>query len=92
MNQIGTISEALAVVEQAKRARYRIVVAAGSGETEDPALADLAVGAAAGQIKIGSVAQSERLAKYHQLLRIEEELGDGARFERWHVPAAGAAR
>jgi enolase len=79
MNQIGTISETLAVVERAREAGLRTVISARSGETEDPALADLTVGAAGGQIKIGSVAQSERLAKYNQLLRIEEQLGgDGA--------------
>jgi enolase len=78
MNQVGTISEMLAVVERAKQAGYRTVISARSGETEDPALADLAVGTAAGQIKIGSVAQSERLAKYNQLLRIEEALGTDA--------------
>jgi enolase len=75
MNQIGTISETLAVVTRAKEAGYRTVISARSGETEDPGLADLAVGTAGGQIKVGSVAQSERLAKYNQLLRIEEELG-----------------
>jgi enolase 1/2/3 len=78
MNQIGTISETLAVVERAKQAGYRTVISARSGETEDPALADLAVGTAAGQIKVGSVAQSDRLAKYNQLLRIEEALGADA--------------
>ncbi len=78
MNQIGTISETLAVVRRAKEAGYRTVISARSGETEDPALADLAVGTAGGQIKVGSVAQSERLAKYNQLLRIEEELGADA--------------
>ena len=76
MNQIGTISETLAVVERAREAGYRTVISARSGETEDPALADLAVATAGGQIKVGSVAQSDRLAKYNQLLRIEEELGD----------------
>jgi len=75
MNQIGTISETLAVVQRARAAGYRTVISARSGETEDTALADLAVGTAGGQIKVGSVAQSERLAKYNQLLRIEEELG-----------------
>jgi enolase len=80
MNQIGTISETLAVIERAKRAGYRTVISARSGETEDPALADLAVGTAGGQIKVGSVAQSERLAKYNRLLRIEEALGGDARF------------
>ena len=85
MNQIGTISETLALVERAKQAGYRTVISARSGETEDPALADIAVGTGGGQIKVGSVAQSERLAKYNQLLRIEEALGDEA-------PYAGAPR
>ena len=82
MNQIGTLSETLAVVERAKRAGYRTVVSARSGETEDAALADLAVGIAGGQIKVGSVAQSERLAKYNRLLRIEEALGAGRAIRR----------
>ncbi len=80
MNQIGTISETLAVVGRAHDAGYRTVISARSGETEDPALADLAVATSGGQIKVGSVAQSERLAKYNQLLRIERELGDSAVF------------
>ena len=80
MNQIGTISETLAVVDRARDAGYRTIISARSGETEDPALADLAVATAGGQIKVGSVAQSERLAKYNQLLRIERELGDAAQF------------
>jgi enolase len=80
VNQIGTLSEALAVVELARRHGYRVVISARSGETEDPFLADLAVATGAGQIKIGSVARSERLAKYNQLLRIEEELD---RFATW---------
>jgi enolase len=80
MNQIGTLSETLDVVDRGRAAGLRLVVSARSGETEDSALADLAVGTRAGQIKVGSVAQSERLAKYNQLLRIEEELGDDARF------------
>jgi enolase len=80
VNQIGTLSEALAVVELARRHGYRAVISARSGETEDPFLADLAVATGAGQIKIGSVARSERLAKYNQLLRIEEELN---RFATW---------
>jgi enolase len=80
MNQIGTISETLDVVEQARAAGWRTVISARSGETEDPALADLAVGTCGGQIKVGSITQSERLAKYNQLLRIEEQLGDGAPF------------
>jgi enolase len=80
MNQIGTVSETLQVIQEACAAGYRTVVSARSGETEDASMADLAVGTGAGQIKIGSVAQSERLAKYNQLLRIEEELGDRAVF------------
>jgi enolase 1/2/3 len=80
MNQAGTVTETLDVVEQARQAGYATVVSARSGETEDDALADLAVGTRAGQIKVGSVAQSERLAKYNRLLRIEDELGDAAEF------------
>lgn len=78
VNQIGTLSEALDVVDLARAAGYRTVVSARSGETEDAFLADLAVGTAAGQIKVGSLARSERLAKWNQLLRIEEELGPEA--------------
>jgi enolase len=80
MNQSGTLTETLRVAEQAGRAGYATIVSARSGETEDTALADLAVATRAGQIKVGSVAQSERLAKYNRLLRIEAELGDRAEF------------
>ena len=80
MNQIGTLTETLAVIQLSQDARYAPVVSARSGETEDDFLADLAVGTSAGQIKIGSLAQSERLAKYNQLLRIEEQLGTAASF------------
>jgi enolase len=80
MNQIGTLTETLNVIEQARTAGYARVISARSGETEDDFIADLAVGISAGQIKIGSLAQSERLAKYNQLLRIEEELGTDACF------------
>jgi len=80
MNQAGTLTETLEVVEEARRAGYATIASARSGETEDSALADLAVAARAGQIKVGSVAQSERLAKYNRLLRIEAELGDRAAF------------
>ena len=83
MNQIGTISETLDVVATAQQAGLRTVISARSGETEDPALADLAVGTNGGQIKIGSVTQSERLAKYNQLLRIEHALGDEAVLATW---------
>lgn len=80
MNQIGTLSETLDVVGQAQASGYAPVISARSGETTDDFIADLAVGTNAGQIKIGSLAQSERLAKYNQLLRIEEELGPRAEF------------
>jgi enolase len=83
MNQIGTISETLDVVARAKEAGFRTVISARSGETEDDALADLAVGSRGGQIKVGSVTQSERLAKYNQLLRIERDLGPEATLARW---------
>jgi enolase len=78
LNQIGTVSDTLAALSLAQSAGYRAVVSARSGETEDPFIADLAVGTAAGQIKIGSLANSERLSKYNQLVRIEEELGVAA--------------
>src|SRR5205807_9498837 len=80
MNQIGTLTETMDVIDRAQSERYATVVSARSGETEDSFIADLAVGTSAGQIKIGSLAQSERLAKYNQLLRIEEELGRDAPF------------
>jgi enolase len=85
VNQIGTLTEALDVWAQAKSAGYRAVFSARSGETEDATLADLAVASGAGQIKIGSIARSERLAKYNQLLRIEEALGgpERAPFAKW---------
>jgi enolase len=80
VNQIGTLTETREVLQLAREARFRAVISARSGETEDDTLADLAVASGAGQIKIGSVARGERLAKYNQLLRIEEELGPGAPF------------
>ena len=79
-NQAGTLSETFATMSLARRQGYRTVVSARSGETEDTTIADLAVATAAGQIKIGSVARSERLAKYNRLLRIEEHLGPHPRF------------
>ncbi|MBL8792774.1 MAG: phosphopyruvate hydratase [Planctomycetia bacterium] len=82
LNQIGTLTETLDVIHLAQQAGYRPVISARSGETEDATIADLAVATGAGQIKIGSVARSERLAKYNQLLRIEEELGKEA-FAAW---------
>jgi enolase len=83
VNQIGTLTEARDVIQLARQAGYRAVISARSGETEDTTLADLAVACGAGQIKIGSVARSERLAKYNQLLRIEEEMGPNAPFAGW---------
>ncbi|WP_372919351.1 phosphopyruvate hydratase [Sandarakinorhabdus sp.] len=75
VNQIGTLTETLAAVEMAHRNRYRTVMSHRSGETEDATIADLAVACGCGQIKTGSLARSDRLAKYNQLIRIEEELG-----------------
>ena len=75
VNQIGTLSETLAAVETAHKAGYTAVMSHRSGETEDSTIADLAVATNCGQIKTGSVARSDRTAKYNQLLRIEEELG-----------------
>jgi enolase len=85
MNQIGTLSETLDVIARAREAGLATVISARSGETEDTALADLAVGSAGGQIKVGSVTQSERLAKYNQILRIEAQLGDDAVLSPWRV-------
>ncbi|BDI07191.1 phosphopyruvate hydratase [Sphaerotilus microaerophilus] len=78
INQIGTLSETFAAVEMAKRANYTAVISHRSGETEDSTIADIAVGTNAGQIKTGSMSRSDRMAKYNQLLRIEEDLGDVA--------------
>ena len=80
LNQIGTVTETLETIEMARRARYTAVVSHRSGETEDSFIADLAVATRAGQIKSGSASRSDRMAKYNQLLRIEEELGDTAIF------------
>jgi len=80
VNQIGTLTETFEAIEMAKRAGYRSVISHRSGETEDSTIADLAVATNAGQIKTGSASRSERMAKYNQLLRIEEELGDAALF------------
>jgi enolase len=80
LNQIGTVTETLETIEMARRARYTAVVSHRSGETEDSFIADLAVATGVGQIKSGSASRSDRMAKYNQLLRIEEELGDTAVF------------
>jgi enolase len=80
LNQIGTVSETLDAVAMAREASYATVISHRSGETEDTTIADLAVGTGAGQIKTGSASRSDRIAKYNQLLRIEEELGPRARY------------
>ena len=80
LNQIGTVSETLETIRMAHRAGWRTVISHRSGETDDPFIADLAVAVNAGQIKTGSASRGERIAKYNQLLRIEETLGEGAVF------------
>ncbi|PCI27790.1 MAG: phosphopyruvate hydratase [SAR324 cluster bacterium] len=80
LNQIGTLTETLDAIEMAKRAGYTCVISHRSGETEDSTIADIAVATNAGQIKTGSLCRSDRVAKYNQLLRIEEELGDRAKY------------
>jgi len=80
VNQIGTLTETLISIETAKKAGYTSVVSHRSGETEDPFIADLAVATNCGQIKTGSLSRSDRVSKYNQLLRIEEELGGEARY------------
>jgi enolase len=80
INQIGTLTETFAAIEMAKRAGYTAVISHRSGETEDSTIADIAVGTNAGQIKTGSLSRSDRMAKYNQLLRIEEDLGDVAEY------------
>jgi enolase len=80
INQIGTLSETFAAITMANRAGYTAVVSHRSGETEDSIIADIAVGTNAGQIKTGSLSRSDRIAKYNQLLRIEEDLGDAASY------------
>ena len=80
INQIGTLTETFAAIEMAKRAGYTAVISHRSGETEDSTIADIAVGTNAGQIKTGSLSRSDRMAKYNQLLRIEEDLGEIASY------------
>jgi enolase len=80
VNQIGTVTETLETIEMARAAGYLSVISHRSGETEDTFIADLAVGTGAGQIKTGSASRTDRVAKYNQLLRIEEELGDAAEY------------
>ena len=97
VNQIGTVSETLDAIDLARRNGYTAVISHRSGETEDTFIADFAVATAAGQIKTGSASRTDRVAKYNQLLRIEEELGEGARFLglkalNYHGEAAGKAK
>jgi len=80
LNQIGTVTETLAAIEMAKRARYTAIISHRSGETEDSIIADLAVATSVGQIKTGSLSRSDRMAKYNQLIRIEEELGNSVSY------------
>ncbi len=81
VNQIGTLTETLEAVEMAKRAGYTAVISHRSGETEDTTIADIAVAVNAGQIKTGSLCRTDRVAKYNQLLRIEEILGSSAVYQ-----------
>ena len=80
MNQIGTLTETFAAIELAKRSGYTAVISHRSGETEDTTISDIAVGMNALQINAGSLSRSDRVAKYNQLLRIEEDLGDAVRY------------
>src|SRR5262249_15106523 len=80
LNQIGSVTETIDAIELARKSGYKSIISHRSGETEDTFIADLAVGTAAGQIKTGSASRTDRIAKYNQLLRIEEELGGSARF------------
>ena len=82
MNQIGTLTETLEAMKMASDAGYTSVISHRSGETEDAFIADLAVATGAGQIKTGSASRTDRIAKYNQLLRIEEDLGRGAQVRR----------
>jgi len=80
LNQIGSVTETIEAIELARKAGYHSIISHRSGETEDTFIADLAVATAAGQIKTGSASRTDRIAKYNQLLRIEEKLGDAAQF------------
>jgi enolase len=91
VNQIGTLTETLDVIEMARNAGYAAMMSHRSGETEDATIADLAVGTGVGQIKAGAPARSDRVAKYNQLLRIEELLGDSARYAGTEMLAGGSS-
>ena len=92
INQIGTLTETFAAIEMAKRAGYTAVISHRSGETEDSTIADLAVATNCGQIKTGSLARSDRTAKYNQLLRIEDQLGERAAYRGWSAFPRVSAR
>ena len=93
VNQIGSLTETLDAIALAQRSGYTAIISHRSGETEDATIADLAVATNAGQIKTGAPARSDRVAKYNQLLRIEEELGETAAFPGWDAfPRAAANR
>ena len=89
LNQIGTVTETLDAIAMARTAGYGVIISHRSGETEDSTIADLAVGTSAGQIKTGSASRSDRVAKYNQLLRIEEELGPSATYAGWSAIRTG---
>jgi enolase len=91
LNQIGTVTETLETVELAQGAGYGVIISHRSGETEDTTIADLAVGVNAGQIKAGSLSRTDRVAKYNQLLRLEEDLAEAARFDAADLYAGGRA-
>lgn len=88
LNQVGTLTETLSAIHLAKRAHYNTVISHRSGETEDTTIADLAVATNAGQIKTGSLSRSDRIAKYNQLLRIEEELGTKGKYARFNFSSS----
>ncbi len=94
LNQIGTLTETLETIEMARRAGYTAVISHRSGETEDTTIADLAVATGVGQIKTGAPCRTDRVAKYNQLLRIEEELGDAAIYagKLYLQPSSGSAK
>ena len=92
VNQIGTLTETLETIELARSHGYASVISHRSGETEDTTIADLAVATGAGQIKTGAPSRTDRVAKYNQLLRIEEELGDAAVYPGWSAFPRSSAR
>jgi len=92
VNQIGTLTETLDTMQMAKKAGYAVIVSHRSGETEDVTIADIAVGVNAGQIKTGAPSRTDRVAKYNQLLRLEESLGNTAKFDRGVVKSENSKR